>query len=68
MSANNPPVEPYYQNRAKGVVDLLFDNKLFRYGLTRDALQEIENYIGFLFQSDAKMSAKAALMLEKVKR
>ena len=56
----NKDIEPYYQNRAKEVVDMLFNGKLFKDKITRDNLNAIEDLIAYLFQSDAKSARKCA--------
>ena len=60
MNKKEKDIEPYYQNRAKEVVDMLFDGKLFKDKITRDNLNAIENLIAYLFQSDAKSAQKCA--------
>jgi hypothetical protein len=67
MDKDNAPIDPYYQKRAQDVVDLLHDNQLVHPDLKRRDLQALEDYIGFLFQSQTETAVKAALMLREIK-
>lgn len=53
-------IEPYYQARAKFLVDSLFDNKLFRDDVTRDKMQAVEDLIAFEYQSSADTAQRLA--------
>lgn len=66
--SNKADIEPFYQRRGAEVVDLLFDHKMINPDWSRKDLQELEDYLAYLFQSHAEMSAKTAVMLEKVKK
>lgn len=60
-------VEGFYQVRAKELVDMLFDKGYFREDISRDGMKAVEDFIGFLFQSQCQMAARAATLLKKVK-
>lgn len=67
MSKDVEPVEPYYQRRAKDFVDMMYDNKMLSPDFSRDDLQAVEDYVGFLLESAAKSAAKTAVMLHSLK-
>jgi len=62
------PVEPYYLKQAKELVDWLFDESVLNPNLTRTNLAFLDEYIGFLFESNAKMAGKCALATERMKQ
>ena len=62
------PIEPYYQKQAKELVDWLFDESILSPNLTRTNLAFLDDFIGFLFQSNAKMAGKCALATERMKQ
>ena len=62
------PIEPYYKKQAQGLVDWLFDKSILNSNLTRTNLAFLDDYIGFLFQSNAKMAGKCALITERMKQ
>jgi hypothetical protein len=58
--------EPYYQLRAKEIVDTLYEAKLFRDDFTRDDMKMLEDLIAFNFESyanTAKIMAETMLKL-----
>lgn len=59
--------EPYYQLRAKEIIDVLFDKKFFRDDVSRDDMQGVEDFVAFSLQSQSKMSVKCALLCKSVK-
>ena len=58
-------VEPYYQRQAKDLTNLLFDKGFLADDLTRESIDWLEDYIGFVFQSRCEMAAKAAVLSRK---
>lgn len=61
-------IDQYYQNQAKELVDLMFDAKLFRDGVTRDAMAAIESYAAFFFQSNACSVKRSVQFLAKMEK
>lgn len=61
-------IEPFYQSEAKNIVDNLFDNKLFRDGVTRDHIKCIEDLIAYYFQSHARMVIKSTELKMRYKK
>ena len=59
-------IEPYYQKQGQDVVDMLYDNKIVNPDLKREDLRTVEDYFAYMFQSQASMAAKAAIMLERL--
>lgn len=53
-------IEPYYNMRAKEVIDVMFDAKIFKEAITRDDMNGFQDLIAYLLQSDARTSQKMA--------
>lgn len=60
-------VEPYYKREAKDLTDLLFDKRFLADDLSRESIDWLEDYIGFLFQSKCEMATKSALLLKSLR-
>ena len=60
-------VEEYYRKKGKELVDLLFDKNFLNSELTRQSLNWLEDYIGFLMQSQAQITEKSTLLLARLK-
>lgn len=58
-------IEPYYQARAKHLVDLLFDSGLFNENVTRDKMQAVEDLVAFEYQSSADTAKRLAEFFAK---
>ena len=56
-------VEPYYFKKAQELVDLLVDKHFMRDDVSREETRILDDYIGYLFQSQAKMVEKTTLLL-----
>lgn len=60
----------HHQNRAKAIVDMLFDTKIFKEQITRNDMQAVEDYVAFEFscyQNSAKKSLEFQKKIEKFK-
>ena len=53
-------IETYYQNAAKRIIDVMFDNKIFNEKVTRNDMQGFEDLIAFELQCQANLSKKIA--------
>lgn len=53
-------IEKYYQNQAKGIIDLMFDTKIFKESVTRDDMNGYEDLLAYMFQAQAKTARKMA--------
>ena len=62
----NEKVEPFYQIRAKEIIDLLFDKKYFREDVSRTDMQEVENFLAWSFQSQCQSQVKCALLCKNI--
>ena len=60
-------VEEYYKKQAKDLTNLLFDKDFLNKELTRESIDWLEDYIGFIFQSQCQTAVKAAVLLAKLK-
>ena len=60
-------VEEYYKRRAKDLTNMLFDKGFLNSELTRESIDWLEDYIGFLFQSRSELAAKSAILIAKLK-
>ena len=68
MTNEEIKVEPYYQRHAKDLVDLLFDKGYINPDVSRDGMKELEDFIGYLFQSQSQSSARCAVLSAKLKQ
>jgi len=55
-------VDKYYKREAKELITFLFDKRFLNDELSKDSIDWLEDYMGFLFQSKCEMSAKCALL------
>lgn len=60
-------VEEYYKKQAKDEISMLFDKNFLNPELTRESIDWLEDYMGFLFQSKCEMAAKAAVLTARLK-
>jgi hypothetical protein len=67
MAEEKRKIEPYYQARAKRLVDSLFDLGLLSESLSRDGITGIEGLVALYFQQIAESSAKCAGFPKKYK-
>lgn len=61
------PIEPHYAKRAQEFIDLLVDKGFMRDDVSREETRVLEEYVGFLFQSNAKMIERTADLMRKYK-
>lgn len=60
-------IEEYYKRQAKDLTNLLFDRGFLADDLTRESIGWLEDYLGFVLQSQCNMAVKGALLLKKVR-
>ena len=60
-------VEEYYKKQAKDLTNLLFDKGFLNNELTRESIDWLEDYIGFIIQSQCQTAAKVAVLIAKLK-
>ena len=60
-------IEPYYQMQAKEIIDSMFDAKVFNEKMTRNDMQGYEDFLAFMFQSQARSTRKTVELLNRVK-
>ncbi len=51
-------VEEYFKRQAKDLTNLLFDKDFLNPDLTRETIDWLEDYIGFVIQSHSQTAAK----------
>jgi len=61
-------IEGYYQNRAKEIIDCMFDGKIFRDNITRDDMNGFEDLLAFQFQCNARTAQSMADFTAKYKK
>ena len=61
----NYEVNKHYKHQAKDLTNLLFDKGFLADDLTRESIDWLEDYLGFVIQSQCQMAAKAELLLKK---
>jgi len=61
-------VEPYYLRQGKDIVDVLFEKRFLDNDLVREALFDMDNYIGFIIQSCVETGVRADRLIRKVRK
>jgi len=61
-------VDGYYKRQANDLVNLLFDKEFLNKDLARESLDWLEDYIGFVLQSQANSAAKCAVLTARMKQ
>ena len=59
-------IEPCYQNRAKDLVNLLFDKRFLADDLTRECTQWLEDYLALIISQTAESATRCAVLLQKI--
>ena len=60
-------VDAYYKRQAKDLVNLLFDRRFLSDDLSRESIDWLEDYVGFVIQSQANSAAKCAVLVAKTR-
>ena len=60
-------VDDYYQRQAKDLTTTLFDKGFLNPELSRDAIDWLEDYMGYVIQSSAQSAAKVAVLTAKLR-
>ena len=60
-------VDEYYKRQAKDLVNLLFDKRFLSDNLSRESIDWLEDYLGFVIQSQANAAAKCAVLIAKTR-
>lgn len=60
-------IEEFYKRRAKDLTNLLFDKGFLANDLTRESIDWLEDYLGFLMQSQCQVAEKGALLLKSIR-
>ena len=60
-------VDDYYQRQAKDMTTTLFDKGFLNPELSRDAIDWLEDYMGYVIQSSAQSAAKVAVLTAKLR-
>lgn len=57
-----------FKNDAKQIVDMAFDNKLFKDNITRDDMNSFEDLIQFLLQSRYESYVRVNYLMERIEK
>lgn len=60
-------IEECYKKEAKDLINILFDEGFLANDLTRESIDWLEDYVGFILQCKCKMAAKTAILAKKVR-
>jgi len=66
MSEDNK-IEEYYMKQAKELTSLLFDRRFLNDDLSRESIDWLEDYLGFVFQSQVNSAVKASQLLARLR-
>jgi len=61
-------IEEYYQNRAKELIDCMFDTKIFKDEITRDDMKSFEDLVAFNYQCFSNSNRMMANFRVKFKK
>jgi hypothetical protein len=61
-------IQPHLQARAKSIVDMIFDSRIFNEKLSRDDIQSIEDVLAFEFQSNIDSFEKTFNLMQRFKK
>ena len=61
-------VEPFYQIRAKEIIDMLFDKGYFREDVSRNGMDEVENFLAWTLKVQCDMAVRCALLVKGMKK
>ena len=60
-------VEKYYKRQAKDLTDMMHDKGFLDQDLTRESVNWLEDYIGFILQTQCQSAAKVATLIARKK-
>lgn len=60
-------IDAYYKRQAKDLTNMLFDKEFLNPNLTRESIDWLEDYLGFVVQSASTTAAKCAVLTAKMK-
>jgi hypothetical protein len=60
-------IEPFYQIRAKEIVDMLFDKGYFKEDVSRDGMNDVESFLAWSFQVQCESAKRIALLIKQTK-
>ena len=60
-------VEEYYKRQAKDMINMLFDKNFLNPELTKESIDWLEDYIGFVIQSHCQTASKCAVLTAVLK-
>lgn len=67
MNDTSIEVDGFYKRHAKDLTDMLYDKGFLADDLSRESIQWLEDYIGFILQSHCQIAAKSALLLKRAR-
>jgi hypothetical protein len=60
-------VQDYYKHKAKDLTDMLFDKGFLAEDLSRKSIDWLEDYLGFILQSEYQMAEKGVLLSKSIR-
>ena len=57
-------IDKHYRIRAKEITNMLFDKGFLADDLTRESIDRLEDFLGYILQSNAEMAENCALLLK----
>ncbi len=68
MEKQDVIIEPYYQRQAKDLTNLLFDKEFLAKDLSRESMDWLEDYLGYILQSQVQSAIKAHDLLKSSRK
>jgi len=66
MKNKTPKVDPYYKRISRDFIDTLFDKGYFSEKIKREEMRQLDDYLGFLFESRCDMAIRTDRILRKI--
>ncbi len=60
-------VDGYYKRQGKELVEMLFDKRFLNDELSKESMDWLEDYLGFILQSQVNSAVKASQLMAKMR-
>jgi len=60
-------VDGYYQRQGKELVEMLFDKRFLNDDLSKESMDWLEDYLGFILQSQVNSAVKASELMARMR-
>jgi hypothetical protein len=68
MSQSREKIEPFYMKRAEEFIDCLYDKGYFREDVKRDDMRKLDEFLGFLFQTQCQSAVTCSELTRRISK